>query len=117
MPQPALVAVTLGPRRVVPDADAVAPAGIGAGDWRAWAAAAFTATPDLLVSNDAKLIAAKDDGGSYWLSSSRAARFTAEIWLRRNGQMDSASFSQCRRRATRLRFAIRSAVPMRMPGG
>jgi competence protein ComEC len=53
---------------------------------------AFVTTPDLIISGDAKLVAAKDETGSYWLSSSRAARLTAQTWLRRNGQIKGASF-------------------------
>jgi competence protein ComEC len=52
----------------------------------------FTTTPDLLISGDAKLIAVKDENGRYWLNSSRAGRFSADTWLRRNGQTASASF-------------------------
>jgi competence protein ComEC len=57
-----------------------------------FAALFLTATPDLLISGDAKLIAVKDGSGRYWLSSSRAGRFSADTWLRRNGQTESASF-------------------------
>ncbi len=56
------------------------------------AAVGFAETPDLLISGDAKLVAAKDASGRYWLSSSRAARLTAQTWLRRNGQIESSSF-------------------------
>jgi len=56
------------------------------------ASIAFVTTPDLIISGDAKLVAAKDENGLYWLSSSRAARLTAQSWLRRNGQVKAASF-------------------------
>jgi competence protein ComEC len=56
------------------------------------ASVAFTSTPDLIISGDAKQIAAKDETGQYWLSSSRAEHLTAQTWLRRNGQVKGASF-------------------------
>jgi competence protein ComEC len=56
------------------------------------AAASLTASPDLLISSDAKLIAVKDGEGGYRLSSTRAARLTAETWLRRNAQMQAIRF-------------------------
>jgi competence protein ComEC len=91
MPQWALIAVSLGlvvlclmrtRWRLV----GLAPVAIGL------ASVAFVTTPDLIVSADAKLVAAKDESGRYWLSSSRAARLTAETWLRRNGQVKGRSF-------------------------
>jgi competence protein ComEC len=91
MPQPALVAIALGlvvlcllrtRWRLV----GLAPVALGI------ASLAFVATPDLIISGDAKLVAAKDESGRYWLSSSRAARLTAQTWLRRNGQIKGASF-------------------------
>ena len=42
--------------------------------------------PDILVSADAKLIALRDERGDYQLSPRAADKFTAENWLRRNGQ-------------------------------
>jgi competence protein ComEC len=56
------------------------------------AAAWLTPSPDLLVSADAKLIAVKDADGGYRLSSTRAARLTAETWLRRNAQVEAVRF-------------------------
>jgi competence protein ComEC len=56
------------------------------------AAAYLTPSPDLLVSADAKLIAVKEATGGYRLSSTRAARLTAETWLRRNAQMEAVRF-------------------------
>ncbi|MDQ7248065.1 ComEC/Rec2 family competence protein [Dongia sedimenti] len=52
----------------------------------------FVATPDLLVAGDAKLLAIKDEAGAYQLSSLRASKLAAETWLRRNGQIEAASF-------------------------
>ncbi len=43
-------------------------------------------SPDLLVSGDGKLIAAKAQDGDYRFNSRRAARIAAETWLRRNGE-------------------------------
>lgn len=42
--------------------------------------------PDILVSNDAKLMAIRDRAGIYHLSSRQSDRYTATDWLRRNGQ-------------------------------
>ncbi len=50
--------------------------------------AAMHRQPDILVSSDAKLIAARDVDGDYLLSSKRADCFSAENWLRRNGQAE-----------------------------
>jgi competence protein ComEC len=91
MPQPALIAISLGLvllclMRTRWRLLGLVPVALGL------ASVAFVATPDLIVSGDAKLIAAKDAGGRYWLSSSRAARLTAQTWLRRNGQVKGASF-------------------------
>ena len=55
-------------------------------------ALAFVTSPDLLIAGDAGLIAAKDAAGHYHLSSLRRGRFTAEIWLRRNGQSAPIAF-------------------------
>ncbi len=41
--------------------------------------------PDILVDGDAKLFAVRAPDGGLMLSSNRAARFTAERWLRRDG--------------------------------
>ena len=43
--------------------------------------------PDLIVSGDARLMAARLPDGRLSLSDSRRARFTAGIWLERNGQI------------------------------
>jgi competence protein ComEC len=56
------------------------------------AAAYLMPNPNLLISSDAKLIAVKELDGSYRLSSTRAARLTAETWLRRNAQIEAVRF-------------------------
>ncbi len=62
---------------------------VGAVLW--WAAA----SPDILLSADAKLWAARDPGnGELVLSSRRAGKVTGEIWLRRNGQATSVPLRQ-----------------------
>jgi competence protein ComEC len=53
-------------------------------------AMALVRPPDLLVSEDGKLVAVKDDSGEMLFSSGRAARFDGGIWLRRAGQKDRA---------------------------
>jgi len=47
---------------------------------------ALATPPDLLVGDDGKLIALRGADGRLLLSSSRAARFDAEVWLKRAGQ-------------------------------
>lgn len=49
--------------------------------------------PDLLISEDGKLIALRDDSGRLLLSSARAARFDSEIWLRRAGQEERVTWA------------------------
>jgi competence protein ComEC len=56
------------------------------------AAIFFVTTPDLLVAGDAKLLAIKGEAGDYHLNSLRASKLAAETWLRRNGQIEAASF-------------------------
>ncbi len=52
-------------------------------------ATAFQARPpDILVSGNAKLMAVRAAHGGLMLSSRRAARFSAEMWLRREGQRE-----------------------------
>ncbi len=41
--------------------------------------------PDILVSGDARLLAAQLESGTLWRSSNRINRFDAEIWARRAG--------------------------------
>jgi competence protein ComEC len=50
--------------------------------------------PDILVSQDARLIAVRDADGRLALSSERVERFAAGIWLRRNGQEDAAPWPE-----------------------
>lgn len=42
--------------------------------------------PDILVSSKVELVSVRDDKGLLWLSTGRKERYTAENWLRRNGQ-------------------------------
>ena len=51
-----------------------------------FAGIALVRSPDILVSDSAKLVAIKDADGNYWLSSGRAEKQAAETWLKRNGQ-------------------------------
>jgi len=46
--------------------------------------------PDILVSDDGKLMAVRDEAGRLLLSSGRASRFDADIWLRQSGQDEKA---------------------------
>ncbi len=48
----------------------------------------WTPPPDILVTGDGKLIAARAASGSYMLSSGRSGRFAADGWLRRAGERD-----------------------------
>nr|WP_298687174.1 ComEC/Rec2 family competence protein [uncultured Dongia sp.] len=48
--------------------------------------------PDILASGDGKLVAVIDEDGQYRFSSSRAAKISAETWLRRNAQVKRLSF-------------------------
>jgi competence protein ComEC len=57
-------------------------AGVGAG----LATILFVRAPDILVSEDAKLVAITEGDGSLRLSTARADRFAATEWLRRMGQ-------------------------------
>ena len=50
--------------------------------------------PDILVSGDARLIAVRGDDGLLVLSSDRVERFTADTWLRRNGQRTAATWPE-----------------------
>jgi competence protein ComEC len=59
-----------------------------------FASIALVRSPDILVSDSAKLVAIKDEAGSYWLSSGRAERQTAETWLKRNGQAKAEILSR-----------------------
>ena len=52
----------------------------------------FIQAPDILVSEDAKLVAITEADGSLRLSTSRADRFIAKEWLRRMGQDERISW-------------------------
>ncbi len=49
---------------------------------------ALTPRPDVLISEDGRLMAVRQEDGQLTLSSRRRARFVAERWLARNGQRD-----------------------------
>ncbi|MCH7943776.1 MAG: ComEC family competence protein, partial [Proteobacteria bacterium] len=51
---------------------------------------AITPSPDLLIDGKGKLFAVRTEDGELALSSRKAARFTGDIWLRRDGQRSSA---------------------------
>ena len=53
---------------------------------------AFNPSPDLLIDGKGKLFAVRTAAGELALSSRQAARFTGDIWLRRDGQGESASW-------------------------
>jgi competence protein ComEC len=60
---------------------------LGIGGLAAGAVAAITATPpDLLVSGDGRLVAARSASGELMVSSLRRERFLRNAWLQRNGQ-------------------------------
>ena len=63
-------------------------AGIAAG----LATILFVRAPDILVSEDAKLVAIREADGSLRLSTSRADRFASTEWLRRMGQDERISW-------------------------
>ena len=42
--------------------------------------------PDVLISTKVDLVAMRDEQGALWFSTGRKERYTAENWLRRNGQ-------------------------------
>lgn len=52
------------------------------------AIAAFAHAPDVLVDGEGRLFAVKAPNGTLALSTRRAQKFDAEIWLRRNGQAE-----------------------------
>jgi competence protein ComEC len=49
----------------------------------------FTRGPDILIEEEARLMAARDASGTLWLSSRQRARFTGQSWLRMGGQESS----------------------------
>ena len=48
--------------------------------------------PDVLVADDARLIAVRDADGLLEVSKARASKLTRETWLRRAGQQDAAAW-------------------------
>ncbi|MFO1059606.1 MAG: ComEC/Rec2 family competence protein [Dongiaceae bacterium] len=48
--------------------------------------------PDLLVGDDGKLMALRDASGRLLLSTARAGRFDAELWLRQAGQEETVDW-------------------------
>lgn len=64
---------------------------LGVAGLAAGAVAAVTAVPpDLLVSGEGRLVAARDASGELMVSSLRAERFLRKSWLQRNGQTATA---------------------------
>ncbi len=47
---------------------------------------AFVARSDLFIATDAALIAGRGEDGRLWVSRSRAETYSAELWLRRDGE-------------------------------
>jgi competence protein ComEC len=56
------------------------------------AVACFTRAPDLLISEDGKLVGVRRDDGALALSTLKRGRFTAEIWSRRLGGAELVPF-------------------------
>ncbi len=54
----------------------------------------FHVPPDILVSADAKLLAVRNAQGRYQLSSLKADHFSADTWLRMNGQAAAERWPQ-----------------------
>jgi competence protein ComEC len=54
---------------------------------------ALSERPDLLVGEEARLVALRDGEGTLLLSSPSAERFAAGVWLRRNGQEAGGGWS------------------------
>ena len=67
------------------------------------AAIAFVDKPDLLVSDNAKLVAVRAEDGGLMLSSRRARGIVAETWLRCHGPPSAISWPQAEHAAERLR--------------
>jgi competence protein ComEC len=99
-------AVTLLPAMPVWGLAAIAAGGLWLclwrGRWRFWglpvlalglATLALVDVPDILVDGEGRLFAARDERGALMLSSSKRARTTGEIWLRRVGQAEAATWA------------------------
>lgn len=50
----------------------------------------FYKQPDILISSKVDLVSVRGDTGSLWLSSGRKDRYTADQWMRLNGQAHEA---------------------------
>ncbi len=48
--------------------------------------------PDLLVDGEMRVLAVADPAGALWLSTRRAGRFTAEVWLARRAQREAGDW-------------------------
>jgi len=77
--------------------------------WRLWGLAPIVGggaslllapTPDVLIGRDAELLAVRDSAGELVLSTDRRARFSADVWLRRDGQGKAATFPEAASAAT-----------------
>jgi competence protein ComEC len=53
---------------------------------------AFVVRPDILVDDEGKLMAVRDASGGLALSSKVSGRFTAGVWLRRDGLTEGDSW-------------------------
>jgi competence protein ComEC len=71
------------------------------GRWRYWGvpvaalgvlSLAFVVRPDILVDDEGKLMAVRDASGGLALSSKVSGRFTAGVWLRRDGLTEGDSW-------------------------
>ena len=54
--------------------------------------------PDVLISEGARLVAARADNGSLWVSRERKSGYSAETWLRRNGEGNTSQSQAYKRR-------------------
>lgn len=54
--------------------------------------------PDLWIARDAALIAGRGEDGRLWISRARAERYTAQTWLRRDGERQPDSEAAYQRR-------------------
>ena len=49
-------------------------------------AAGLDRRPDILIDGEARVMAVRGEDGALWLSTRQRARFTSDVWLRRDGQ-------------------------------
>ena len=54
--------------------------------------------PDIWIARDAALIAGRDESGDLWISRARAEGYTAQTWLRRDGEVRPDRKAAYRRR-------------------